>query len=80
MAEGTTLHNLLAKQMTEGKIGPKEAGTRMAINFTTAADIKANAKSRGAMNDYVKKSVDQSSKSIKTAREIDNIAKSLRKK
>ena len=69
MAEGTTLHNLLQSQMSEGKIGPKEVGARKASNFIVKTNIKfPDPGSDGA-------SVSRSSNSIKGARIEDNIMK-----
>lgn len=80
MAEGTTLHNLLSKQMASGKIGPREKGAREAVNSMVKMDIKlsGNAKdpiSKDISNNMSSESVKQYSDGIKRERIQDNIMK-----
>ena len=70
MAEGTTLHNLLAKQMAEGKIGPSEKGTRQAANFIVGSTIKTEGLT-GVRDARAGAEVDSLKSKIKAARKFD---------
>ena len=75
MAEGTTLHNLLQSQLSEGKITKNEAATRSAINSNIKTGIKSESSKNEVVKDYGKnllKSTANTGKSdIKAARSYD---------
>ena len=75
MAEGTTLHNLLAKQMDEGSIGKTEARARKVINNNIKTGIASEASSNPTVKTYgknlLKSESDMSDTYIKAARNYD---------
>ena len=79
MAEGTTLHNLLAKQMAEGKIGKTEATARKVINNNIKTGIQSESSENPIVKQYgknlLKSESGQSSTYLKAARNYDNSKK-----
>ena len=79
MAEGTTLHNLLAKQMEEGKIGKREVRARKVTNANIKTGIQLESSENPTVKQYGKNLLrsesEQSSTYLKAARNYDNSKK-----